>query len=411
MYLYHNTLDMKLINFNRHRNNDYFYNFSQKRKYFETLKEELDKRFILSMIGLRRVGKTTLMLQLIDNLIGRWIDRFCILYYTFDNWGEIEDVISNYQKISNKDINKDNLYIFLDEIQKAQDWQNKIKIYYDLYPNIKFILSGSASLFLNHTESLAGRINTYTIKPLFFDEYLEYKNLSYLIDNIAAFEDKIIIEFEKYIYRQFWDIIDTDLMEAQSYIKKLKEKIIKEDLVNYFDIKHPDLLLKIFDILCKNPWMLVDYKHMANDLNFDWRTVQTYIHYLEEAFLIKKLYNYSPNLLTSEKKLKKIYLNSTSFFTGDGEISWELFENHIINIYDAKYFWRVGKNEVDIILVKNKNIIPIEVKYKSQLKKDDFSGLNYFINKNKIATWYIITKRLTKKYGNIETESFITCNI
>jgi predicted AAA+ superfamily ATPase len=46
----------------------------------------------------------------------------------------------------------------------------------------------------------------------------------------------------------------------------------------------------------------------------------------------------------------------------------------------------VGKNEVDIILVKNKNIIPIEVKYKSQLKKDDFSGLNYFINKNKIAT-------------------------
>jgi predicted AAA+ superfamily ATPase len=67
--------------------------------------------------------------------------------------------------------------------------------------------------------------------------------------------------------------------------------------------------------------MLVEYKHMANDLNFDWRTVQTYIHYLEEAFLIKKLYNYSPNLLTSEKKLKKIYLNSTSFFTGDGEIS------------------------------------------------------------------------------------------
>jgi predicted AAA+ superfamily ATPase len=108
-------------------------------------------------------------------------------------------------------------------------------------------------LFLNHTESLAGRINTYTIKPLFFDEYLEYKNLSYLIDNIAAFEDKIIIEFEKYIYRQFWDIIDADLIEAQSYIKKLKEKIIKEDLVNYFDIKHPDLLLKIFDILCKNP--------------------------------------------------------------------------------------------------------------------------------------------------------------
>jgi predicted AAA+ superfamily ATPase len=135
------------------------------------------------------------------------------------------------------------------------------------------------------------------------------------MDNTEAFQDKIILEFEKYLYRQFRDIIDSDLIEAQSYIKKLKDKIIKEDLVNYFDIKHPDLLSKIFDILCKNPGMLIDYKNISNDLNFDWRTIQTYTHYLEEAFLIKKMYNYSPNLLTSEKKLKKIYLNSTSFFT------------------------------------------------------------------------------------------------
>lgn len=399
---------MNLANFNKHRNKDYFYGFSQKRKYFSILQGQLSKKFIISIVWLRRVGKTTLILQLIDGLIQTGKNRFNILYYTFDNWWDIEDVISNYQKISNRDINKDQIYIFLDEIQKAADWQNKIKIYYDLYPNIKFIISWSASLFLNHTESLAGRITTNTIKPLFFDEFLEFKKLSYLLDNAEAFEDKIILEFEKYLYRQFRDIIDSDLIEAQSYIKKLKDKIIKEDLVNYFDIKHPDLLSKIFDILCKNPGMLIDYKNIANDLNFDWRTIQTYTHYLEEAFLIKKIYNYSPNLLTSEKKLKKIYLNSTSFFTWDGNVPWELFENYIIDIYDAKYFWRLNKKEVDIILIKDKKIIPIEVKYKSQLKKNDFDGLNFFIKKNKLSSWYIITKGLTQKYDNIKAQSFLS---
>lgn len=398
---------MNLSNFNKHRNKGYFYNFSQKRRYFLLLQEQLTKKFIISIVWLRRVGKTTLILQLIDSLIQSWTDRFNILYYTFDNGWNIEEIISNYQKLSNKDINKDQIYIFLDEIQKATDRQNKIKIYYDLYPNIKFIISWSASLFLNHTESLAWRITTNTIKPLFFDEFLEFKKLSYLLDNPEAFQDKIILEFEKYLYRQFRDIIDSDLIEAQSYIKKLKDKIIKEDLLIYFNIKHPDLLLKIFDILCQNPGMLVDYKNIANDLNFDWRTIQTYIHYLEETFLIKKIYNYSPNLLTSEKKLKKIYLNSTSFFTGDGSVTWELFENYIINTYDARYFWRLNKKEVDMILIKDKKIIPIEVKYKSQLKKNDFDWLNFFIKKNKLNEGYIITKWLTQKYDNIKIQSFL----
>lgn len=398
---------MNLVNFNKHRNKDYFYNFSQKRNYFPLLQEQLSKKFIVSIVWLRRVGKTTLLLQLIDNLIQSGKQRFDILYYTFDNGWDIEEVMTNYQKISNRDINKDQIYIFFDEIQKVVDWQNKIKIYYDLYPNIKFVISWSASLFLNHTESLAGRISTYTIKPLFFDEFIEFKKLSYLLENTEAFQDKLILEFEKYLYRQFRDIIDSDLIEAQSYIKKLKDKIIKEDLVNYFNIKHPDLLSKIFDILCKNPWMLIDYKNIANDLNFDWRTIQTYTHYLEEVFLIKKIYNYSPNLLTSEKKLKKIYLNSTSFFTWDGNLSGELFENYIIDIYDAKYFWRLNKKEVDIIYIKDKNIIPIEVKYKSQLKKNDFDWLNFFIKKNKLTSGYIITKGLNQQYENIKAESFL----
>ena len=69
-----------------------------------------------------------------------------------------------------------NVYIFLDEIQKLQRWEDKIKIYYDLYPNLKFILSESASVSLRKKsdESLAGRIITIAIEPLNFTEFLEH---------------------------------------------------------------------------------------------------------------------------------------------------------------------------------------------------------------------------------------------
>ena len=115
--------------------------------------------------------------------------------------------------------------------------------------------------------------------------------------------------------------------------------------------------------------------------------------------------------LASEKKLKKIYLHSTSFFIWNGSISWELFENYMINIYDAKYFWKLHKKEVDIILTNNQDIIPIEIKYKTQLDKNDFDGLNVFMKKYAIPFGYIITKWLSQQYTHIRAKSFLDRDI
>jgi predicted AAA+ superfamily ATPase len=76
--------------------------------------------------------------------------------------------VEKYLEITELDPTKDHIYIFLDEIQKIEDWQSKVKIYYDLYPNIKFIVSGSSSLYLKKQESLAGRMQEIQIKPLNF---------------------------------------------------------------------------------------------------------------------------------------------------------------------------------------------------------------------------------------------------
>ena len=402
---------MDILSFNKHWEKWFFYNFQLKRKYYNLLINHLDKKFITLLVGLRRVGKTTLMLQMINFLKENNVPADNIFYYSFDENVDIDELLKTYLKLANKDLLKDNFYIFFDEIQNVKNWQNKIKTYYDLYPNIKFILSGSSSIFLNSTESLAWRITTFTIKPLFFEEFLEYKQLKYYLDKPLLYKDKLILEFEKYLYRQFFDTINLNLIEVKQYMKSLSEKIIKEDAKKFFDIKYPNLLLKLFQIISRFPWMLVDYKNLANDLWYDERTIKTYFYYLQESFLINKVYNFSKNLLTSEKKQKKVYLNSCSFYTWNGEITWELFENYIQNYFDFEFFARYVKKEVDFIKPDDKfslnpKITWIEVKYKSKIKKEDTKWLLYFDKKIGFDKKYIITKDIDWKIDDIKLIPF-----
>jgi predicted AAA+ superfamily ATPase len=140
---------MYINSFNKHWEKDFFYNIPFKRDYFNKLLPKFEDKFIMNLVWIRRVWKTTLIKQFIDYLIQeKNVNRKNILFYSFDELWEIEEKIEEYKKITEIDLEKDKIYIFLDEIQKIKDWQSKVKIYYDLYPNIKFILSGSSLLFL-----------------------------------------------------------------------------------------------------------------------------------------------------------------------------------------------------------------------------------------------------------------------
>jgi predicted AAA+ superfamily ATPase len=91
------------------------------------------------------------------------------------------------------------------------------------------------------------------IKPLNFREFLRFKKLDYYLDDVEIYKEKIISEFEKYVFRQFIDIIDFSNEEIFEYINSLTNKIIKEDIASYFKIDYPDILLRIFKIISSSP--------------------------------------------------------------------------------------------------------------------------------------------------------------
>ncbi len=113
------------------------------------------------------------------------------------------------------------------------------------------------------------------------------------------------------------------------------------------------------------------------------------------TYLIRKAYNYSESGRKRERKLKKYHLNipSLALIRNDDRITRsKAFESLMASRLEAEYFWRNSrKDEVDIVLRENDDLLPIEVKYKN---KKEYSGLLKFMNKFNVNKGIVITRNL-----------------
>ena len=389
-----------------------------KRRLFYTIKKFLEKRQIILIYGLRRTGKTVLMYQLIDFLLKSGVDKKRILYFSFDEKiASLEELFRTYKElVLGKDILKEKrIYVFLDEIQKLENWQNQLKIFYDLYPNVKFIVSGSASLVISKgaKESLAGRVYEFVLPLLSFYEYLDFLgekipsvenifNLSQLKE-IYLKKERIVPLFFSYLKNGgFIEIAkEEDELEIKEYSKSILEKIIFADIPLSFKIKEPQILRAILELTASHPGFLLDYSKLAEIFKKDQRVISNYVFYLAYSLLIKLFYNFSGSRFVSERKLKKVYLGSTNFIfqffpekISQPEFLGKMIENLVAMFLDNNFFWKERQNEVDFVL---KNNIPLEVKYKDKIEGKDLKSIFKFSQKFGSQKAIILTKEELKK--------------
>lgn len=358
---------------------------------FQELESSLKLRQITILTGLRRVGKTTLLFQLIDALIKKNFNPYHILYFSFDeSLYALNEILDFYQQlVLQKDLREtEKIYIFLNEIQKLPEWAEKIKIYYDLYPNIKFILSGSARILLFHgsRESLAGRFFEYTIHPLEFYEFLTFNEVEVDFTREAIFKTQIIKEFRNYLKTGgFIEAISLNDFLLPKYFKEtLLERVIFKDIPESFPVKKTTLLLQLLQITAYQPGLYLEYKNIANDLKIDQRTVAEYFSFLEYTLLIHKLYNFSPNRMTSEKKIKRVYLSNTGFTMAlRQEIDFStIVEQFWVDHLKARFFYRSPqKEEVDVIVDDGKTVLPVEIKVRQIIRPRDAVALFKFLSR------------------------------
>lgn len=375
----------------------------ENREIFKEIIKYLKDKQIIVLTGLRRVGKTVTLHHII-NLLLKENKKENMLYFNFDMFDEsLDSILSRYSEKVKVDIKKEKIFIFLDEIQKHKNWENELKLLYDNFHNIKFFISGSSSLFIEKKtkESLAGRAFSFIMEPLSFKEYLKLKKIAFDKERISLYEDRLRKHLSHYIRIGGFPELMNEYEEQKinKYIKEMViDKIIYIDVPKSFNIEEPALLESLLSIISNNPGIIFDYDSIANDLKRNRKTISNYILYLEKAFLIKKLYNYSRNILTNEKKLKRFYPSSTSFSHLFDAEEGRIIENCVNMNGNFKFFSRIGSKEIDFILInKKKEIIPIEAKYQDKINAKEIKGTLAFMESNSLKEGIIITKSFDKK--------------
>ena len=382
-----------------------------KRDAYASILKYMDKKLMIILYGLRRMGKTTMMYQIISELLKVNKSRY-VLYFSFDEYTHsLKDILNSYQEMvlnNTFDNIKENIYIFFDEIQKVPDWENQIKVYYDLYPSIKFILSGSAAVSLRRksNESLAGRIISIYIEPLSFNEFLEMNGYDRekIRQNPDMYKRELIPMLQKYMkYGTFPELAHNDDEDyAKIYIKdSVIDRIIYRDIENEFKINDTNLVRTLMKLIVNKPGLTLNFKAISENLGKDQRTISNYFEYLEFGFLIKIIYNYRANDYISLRKLKKCYPATPNIIFALSDKFHELLpyvmENLVLMKIKTDYFYK-NSYEVDFISVNNDKISPIEVKKTNRTERQ----ITMFINKygDRVENPLLITYD-EEKYGNV----------
>ena len=366
--------------------------FRKKRFLFKELKESLSKRRIDVIVGLRRVGKTVLIHQLIEHLLGLGVEPKEILYFSFDIEKEdLPRIIKWYEERVLKDRIRDrHVYIFLDEVHKLKGWEDQIKVLYDLNPKAKFVLSGSASLNLikRAGESLAGRAKFHHLPPLTFKEFLVFSG-----EPIPKEEDYWIhkrrLDIALARFRGFPETLGMSDREAEEYVREMVlERVLYRDIPESFGVEDLEILRVLARYIAEMPGTILNVDSLSRDLGRHKKTVRNALLYLELSFLIRRLYNLRGSFLAASRKNPKAYPFHPSLAIGRDED--RLFETLIASELNAKYYWRKGNMEVDFVL-KNGELIAVEAKNEERISPSDLKAIRRFC-KRFGASGYIISR-------------------
>lgn len=410
-----------------------------KRAEFELLNEELGSRKITCLLGPRRAGKTTLMYELINHLLKEGTSERNILFISLDNpkvrlslqrgFDETLREFSNLIVREPVDSLTGNVYIFLDEIHKLEDWGNILKYWQDMGLKIKFIVSGSSSLRIlkGSGESLLGRINFHLILPLTFSEFigrqvradfLNYEEIKKAHDSLILEKQELLIKLDDYILKGGFPEVFyiKDMERAYEVLRLYKTLTINRDILDLKDIKEPRILSDLTDLLSDFMSQRINYSTFAEILNVKVDTVKNYISYLEECFLVYTAYLYSKKQVISTRKEKKLFfidcgLRNSLLLKEINELEkTKIVENlvfsHILYLKKKELFPKIfywldkGRNEVDIVFTFKNEVIPVEVKYTNEIGKKDIKGLVKFCEEFE-SKGIVVTKDLLKKEENI----------
>lgn len=377
--------------------------------YKRILRKILEKKLFcgkaLVIVGPRQVGKTTLAEDLINNSEYK---NNC-LSFNCENYDEREK-LTNVNLTFLKGLVEKKKIIFIDEGQKVETIGQTLKLLVDHYKTKKqIIVTGSSSLnLLDKTqEPLTGRKFVYRLYPLSLEEVHGKNDLLNLYKKLE----------EYLVFGLYPEVVKQDSFnEKIEILKELTSSYLYKDILEFQNIKSPDILMKLLKALALQVGSEVSYHEVSSIIGLDLRTVERYVDLLEKNFIIFRLPPYSINKRREISKMNKIYfydlgirntlINNLNRLDSRSDTG-KLFENFMIiermkyreyhKIYGDQFFWRTyDGSEVDLIEERDGKLFGFELKWKEKkysrkpLKWLEYKGSSYKVITPKDLSGFVL---------------------
>ena len=365
-------------------------------------------REVLLLLGARRTGKSTLVYQIIRDLLDNRIPPEAILFINLDEplfQSKSKDPvylseIIEYYLAQKKSVPA--FYLFIDEIQNHDYWVQTIKTLYDTRKNIKIILTGSTSTLLQKEIStrLSGRYFHIIVYPLSFREYLSFKKLQKpaTIEKLQYFND--YLEFGAFPRV----VLENDKDLKQELLRNYFQTIYLKDIIYPNNLRNNKDVFDLLYFLISNIGKNFSYSNIAKTLGIAVETVKEYIGCAENSYLIYTLTKYDASVKKQLANPKKIYcldtglVNSISFRFSENK--GRLIENlvYISLIKEKKEIYYHKENyECDFLIkegMKIKHAVQVTLSLKDETtRKREIRGLVEAMDVYNLKEGLIITEK------------------
>lgn len=383
-----------------------------------------NKDIITVLYGLRRVGKTFMIYQTINELIESGVDRRDTVYINFederiDGFGKknFQEILEAYYDLYPDRLNS-SLYLFFDEIQYVEKWDLFIKRIYESKKHSITVTGSSAKLLsMEIATSLRGRTAEHNVKPLNFSEFLRFKGFSYDLSSIQYSRKvhqlrKLLREY--LLFGGYPVVVKTDnALNKKEIIRNYLGLTIYRDLVDRFNLRSSHLLNNLIRYLVHSLSKFFSvtryHKFVRQEANVSKETITDYAGYLQEIGFVTLLEKYSKSLKEKQVNPKKVMIFDNGvcslYLDLDGNIE-KLMENIVYSTLSSEetYYYKTKSNkEIDFYIPEKKIFVQVCFDLRGEPAfQRELSGLCEALSENPGSKGILITleeeRRISYEY-------------
>lgn len=333
----------------------------------------LDSRKVVTLVGIRRTGKTYLLYETMRRLEARGVDRRRILYLNFEDdrllpiqAGELDLILRAHDQLYPEVAGRVK-HLFFDEVQNVPAWEAYIRRLHDT-EDAHIFVTGSSSHLLSRelATALRGRSVSYEVFPLSFPEFLAFRGIEHERYSRVS-ESRMAAALEDYLRTGgLPEVVLADDSLRQRILKEYVDLVFYKDLVERCRVANPQVLRLLLRHCLGHPASLFSVHKLYQDfrsqgLSLSKDTLYNYLAYLEESFLVFPL-------PVAERSLRKQAMNPKKLHAIDWALAYPFVAEPSIDVgkkLETAVFlsWRrqrndlgylAGDHEIDLVVNRDR---------------------------------------------------------